>query len=79
MILNYLANLGFKPVLQKDKLGSFKDVTYLQLNRTFAELHDDGMFYLWLDITTPLYSINVNQIEFRELCENINKIIFNEL
>ena len=78
-IVNYLKSLGFKPVTQTDTFGKFIDYEYLNLKRTYAELHDDGMFYLWFDVTTPLISVNTNETPEETLKEMINKIIFNEL
>lgn len=78
-LLDHLRSLGFRTVSQNDGLGLLKDNDYLVRNRTYAELHDDGQFFLWLDIKTPLLSINVNTVGNETVCGMVDKIINNEL
>lgn len=78
-LIDYLRSIGFKPVLQTEDKARWKDPTYLHLNRTYAELHDDGKFFLWLDVYTPLYSTNTSEKTLENIISDINAIINNPL
>jgi len=53
-ITDYLASIGFEPVVQTDQEGRFTDYTYLERDGLYFEIHDDKMIFVWYDIFNPL-------------------------
>lgn len=53
-ITDYLKTKGFTRVEQSDREGRFLDPDYICKDGLFAELHDDGKFFMWTDPYNPI-------------------------
>ena len=60
-ITDYLKTIGFKRVEQSDEYGRFLDPDYVCLNGLYAELHDDGMFFMWTDPYNVLIEMDTKE------------------
>lgn len=58
-IITYLNTLGFTHFKQTDEYGWFIDKDYVTKNGFYAELHDDNMFFFWVDVTNPLIAVKI--------------------
>lgn len=74
-ITDYLKTIGFKRVEQSDQYGRFLDPDYVCLDGLYAELHDDGMFYLWTDVFNPILEIDQNIWGFDYTANRVTKLI----
>jgi len=59
LIARHLQRKNFRAVVQIGKEGRYLDYSYLTNGYYFAEFHDDGHFYFWLEIANPLIDIKL--------------------
>lgn len=57
LVARHLQRKKFRAVVQMSNEGRFLDYSYITNGFYFAEFHDDGHFYFWIEPENPLIDV----------------------